>query len=401
MLVGGALTLAATHPAAAQSAEVLGTNNPDALDNQYTVVFNEQGTTPSGDIESAAANLATEHHGSVNHVYTSALHGFSAELTEQAASEIAALPEVDFVETVSEVSALNVTQTDTPNWGIDRIDQPSLPLDDSYTYPTSAGAGVTVYVMDTGIRDTHHEFGDRASSGLNFTDDGQDSGDCQGHGTHVAGSVGGAGYGVAKEAELVSLKVLGCSGTGTTDGIIAAIDHVTENATSPSVVNMSLGGASSGDDHAYEAAIQASIDSGVTYVVAAGNDNADACDYRPARFDDVITVGNSDSSDQRFVQDAADGSNFGSCVDIFAPGTDILSASHTSDTEVRAGTGTSMAAPHVAGVAALYLSDNPNASHADLKTAVLDHAVSGALTNVGEDSPNLLLNSEFLIGSGS
>ncbi|QSB04073.1 S8 family peptidase [Natronoglycomyces albus] len=391
-----ALALSVSSPASAQTAEIFGTDNPDVIDNQFMVVLNDTPGTSEENITGTAELIAGKYDGTINHIYSNALQGFSVEMNAAEAEKVAALPEVDFVEAVYEVEADTTTQSNPPNWGLDRIDQQSLPLDDEYTYPSSGGSGVTVYVMDTGIRTTHQEFGSRASTGPNFTGDGVDNGDCQGHGTHVAGSVAGAQYGVAKSADVVSLKVLACNGRGSLDGIIAAIDWVTDNASGPSIVNMSLGGNSSSGDQAYEAAINASINAGVTYVAAAGNDGANACNYSPARFENVITVGNSNSNDSRHISHPGP-SNFGPCVDIFGPGTDILSATHQNNTGVVSFTGTSMAAPHVAGVAALYLGENPNASPAQVENALLSNAVSGALSNIGQGSPNLLLNSQFLL----
>lgn len=391
----GAVGLTVTNSAAADTADILGADGPDVIDNRYIVVFQDQAGAQTSDIESAAADLAAEYDGSVNHVYSSVLQGFSAELDEKEAAEIAALPEVDYVEAVAELFPDTTTQPDPPNWGIDRIDQESLPLDASFTHPATAGDGVTVYVIDSGIRATHQEFGDRATVGPDFTGE-DDVTDCRGHGTHVAGTVAGADYGVAKSADVVGLRVLPCEGGAAVDDIVAAIEYVADDAEGSAVVNMSLGGSNDGNNAVYEAAINASVGAGFTYVVSAGNFNGDACDQRPASFEAPITVGNSNVSDERHVRDSESGSNFGTCVDIFAPGTDIESASQENDTDVNPRTGTSMAAPHVAGAAALYLGNNPNASPAEVEAALLDNAVSDQLTDVGEGSPNLLLNTQFL-----
>ncbi|NEK84512.1 S8 family peptidase [Blastococcus saxobsidens] len=303
--------------------------------------------------------------GSVRHLYTAALDGFAVRLPTALAERLASLPGVVAVERDAPVT-LAATQT-SATWGLDRIDQRALPLSGSFTYGAT-GAGVTAYVIDTGIRLDHADFGGRAVTGYDAVDGGS-ADDCNGHGTHVAGTVGGATLGVAKAASLVAVRVLDCAGSGTNAGVIAGIDWVTAHHQPgrPAVANMSLGG---GASSAVDSAVQRSIADGVTYAVAAGNGNAsgvpqNACNSSPARVSAALTVGASDRTDR-----PASFSNYGSCVDLFAPGVSITSDWHTGATATNTISGTSMATPHVAGVAALYLQGAPTASPATVATAI-------------------------------
>ena len=348
------------------------------IPNQYIVVLEDFVT----DIPGSARALAAVHHGQVGFVYDAALKGFSIRLPAAAAEALARDPYVKMVEEDGVMSA-DTTQTGA-TWGIDRIDQRNLPLSGTYTY-TANGTGVRVYVIDTGIRTTHTQFGGRASAVYDaFGGNGQD---CNGHGTHVAGTIGGSTYGVAKNCFLRAVRVLDCSGSGSTSGVIAGVNWVATNHISPSVANMSLGG---GASSSLDSAVNNAINSGVTFAIAAGNSNTDACTQSPARVGAAITVGSTTSSDAR-----SSFSNFGTCVDIFAPGSSITSAWDTSDTATNTISGTSMATPHVAGVAALYLSKFGNQSAATVRNALVNNATTGVISNVGSGSPNRLLFTNY------
>ena len=361
--------------------------------NQYIVVLEDWAAAPAGDASFApvvAEDMAASVRGRVKQVYKHALQGFTIETTEEGARLLAEDPRVKFVEEDGVVTA-STTQT-SPPWGLDRIDQRSLPLNSQYNY-TPNGAGVHVYVIDTGIRTTHAQFGGRANKVFDSIGDGQNGNDCNGHGTHVAGTVGGSTYGVAKGVSLHAVRVLNCQGSGTDSGVIQGVDWVTANHQSPAVANMSLGG---GASSALDTAVQNSINSGVTYAVAAGNDyGANACNTSPARVASAITVGSTTSSDSR-----SDFSNIGTCLDIFAPGSSILSAWNTSDTATNTISGTSMATPHVAGVAALYLQNNPSASPSTVANQIISTATTGVVSNAGTGSPNRLLYSLLTTGGG-
>ncbi|QYJ04353.1 S8 family peptidase [Nocardioides panacisoli] len=306
---------------------------------------------PGADAAATAQDARRTNGARVQHVYTEVLNGFAASIPQAALGVLRNLDQVARVEIDRGVQAFD-SQQPTPSWGLDRIDQRNLPGDDEFTY-TATGSGVTAYVVDTGIQINHPDFEGRASHGTDTIDGDTDATDCNGHGTHVAGTIGGEAYGVAKDVDLVGVRVLDCNGSGSTAGVIAGLDWVVANHQGgPAVANMSLGGGSS---VALDNAVQRVIDDGITMAVAAGNSNADACGTSPARVPAALTVGASGENDAR-----ASFSNVGDCVDLFAPGVDITSTWLNNSTNTISGT--SMASPHVAGVAAQYLSTAPGAS---------------------------------------
>ena len=375
----GALALAAcqdaTAPASTDSAPSLATS--ERIPGRFIITLRD---------DADASAVARAHGVSPDFVYSHALNGFAGEMSDAARSGL--LRDARVVRVEQDGIAYKTTTQSGATWGLDRIDQRALPLSKTFTY-TNTGSGVTAYIIDTGIRFDHAEFGGRAVSGYDAVDGGT-ADDCDGHGTHVAGTVGGATYGVAKGVRLVAVRVLDCAGSGTLSGVIAGIDWVAGNVSGPSVANLSLGASanSSVDD-----ATRRMIAAGVATAIAAGNGNRggrqqDACGYSPARVAEGMTIGATTSTDAK-----TSWSNYGACVDFFAPGSSIVSAGHTSSTGTATMSGTSMAAPHVAGVAALYLQSNATATPQQVGDALYAATTKGIVTSSSTANNHLLFTS--------
>ena len=362
----------------AEPSGVLGLDAENVIPNEYIVVYKEN--VGRSMVANSAETITQQYGATIMRTYSHALNGFAATLNDKAIEALLADESVAFIST-NKIISIADTQNN-PTWGLDRIDQRNLPVDNSYTYGTS-GDGVHAYIIDTGVRDTHNEFTGRYGGGFDAIDNDNTAQDCNGHGTHVAGTVGGTTYGVAKDVTIYGVRVLDCGGSGTTDGVIAGVDWVTANFTAPAVANMSLGG---GVDDALDNAVTNSIAAGVVYALAAGNESTDACNGSPARTPNALTVGSTTNTDAR-----SGFSNFGTCVDVFAPGSDITSAWIGSDTDTTTISGTSMASPHVAGVVALYLEANPTHTPAQIMSTLLGQASQGRVGNPGFGSPNLLV----------
>lgn len=374
-------------PVKAVKAKAPGVGGVQSFSN-FIVVFRALPGNPAAE----SARLASAHGGQVTFTYETALKGFAVRLPSAAAEAFLEAmeknPNVDYVERDLLVAAFQTTQPGA-TWGLDRADQRDLPLSSAYTYNAN-GNGVRAYVVDTGILASHTDFGGRVATGYSAINDGYGTSDCNGHGTHVAGTVGGATWGIAKGVALVPVRVLDCNGSGTTSGVIAGVDWVAKNGQRPGVLNLSLGGGASAS---LDTAVANTVAAGYTVVVAAGNDNANACNYSPARASTAITVGATTSTDAR-----ASYSNFGSCLDLFGPGSSIRSTWYTSTTATATLSGTSMASPHVAGLAALILQNQPAASAATVTNSILTAATTAKVTSAGSGSPNLLI---YTLGTSS
>lgn len=353
---------------------------------RYIVVFKDEVVGAQATSDQLLATVGAK----ADFVYSASIKGFAARMSALSADQLRKDPRVKYIELDKPVH-IAITQTPTPSWGLDRIDQNNLPLNNSYTY-ANEGAGVHFYGIDTGILGTHTEFTGRMSNGVDEIGGGTT--DCNGHGSHTASTVGGTKYGVAKKVTIHPVRVLDCGGSGTFAQVIAGIDWVTANHQSPAVANMSLGG---GFDQATNDAVTASIASGVVYSISSGNSSANACSFSPASTPNAITVNASDITDVR-----ASFSNFGTCTDIFGPGVNITGAwiGAPANNATNTISGTSMAAPHVAGAAALYLSANPTATPAQVATALINNATNNKITNPGTGSPNKLIYMGFIGGGG-
>ena len=377
-------SLLSVRSSAVQKSKFVRSYNPVA--NQYIVVLDDNfvGRSASApEVEAEAQFLSSLYGGSIRKIYSNALRGYSVSMSPQQAEELSRNERVRFVE---EDSVVSVSSTQTgAGWNLDRVDQRSLPLNTTFDY-TGTGAGAHVYIVDSGIRVTHQEFGGRASVSLDLVGDGQNGNDCMGHGTHVAGTAVGATYGVAKNAFVHAVRVLNCSGQGQISNMVAAVDWITANRINPAVVNISITAA--GSVPSLETAVTNSVASGVVFTISAGNSAYDACAYSPGRTPAAITVGATMEGDDR-----ASFSNFGQCVDIFAPGWQILSAGIADDTAPRVMNGTSMAAPLVAGVAAVYRGANPSAAPSTVTQVLVNASTTGVVTNIDGTSPNKLLYS--------
>jgi subtilisin family serine protease len=373
------LTMVATQPASAAQGQVLGAGRPDAIPDSYIVQIKDS-ASPKWASAQTARDLTAKYGGQVKVAWQHALNGFAVTMNAEQAGKMAADSRVEYVQQDARVHIADA-QPNPPSWGIDRIDQRNLPLDNNYTYDTTA-SNVHAYVIDTGIRITHSTFGGRATWGFNAID--TNNTDCNGHGTHVAGTIGGSQYGVAKGVQLVAVKVLDCGGNGSFTQVVNGINWVTQNAIKPAVANMSLG--AQGTDAPTENAVRGAIASGVTFAIASGNSNANACNFTPARVAEAITVNASDTNDAR-----ASFSNYGNCTDIFGPGVNITSSWNTDDTATNTISGTSMATPHTAGVAALWLAAHPGDAPDAVQAALIANATPDKITNPGSGSPNRLL----------
>ncbi|MCP2246072.1 S8 family peptidase [Lentzea aerocolonigenes] len=370
--------------AAQPEGQILAENAPNSVQDSYIVVLRDNAMARDA-VRGNSDGLVGRYGGKIGFTYKAAFKGFSATMSASQAKRLAADPAVAYVEQDRTVQIL-ADQLNPPSWGLDRVDQTDLPLNNKYSYSTDA-SNVTAYVIDTGINYDHTDFGGRASFGFDAFTDGQNGKDCQGHGTHVSGTVGGATYGVAKNVKLKAVRVLNCGGGGSVSTEAAGVDWVTANAVLPAVANMSLyTGTANEPSRVLDDAVRASIQRGVTYVVAAGNFNDDSCKYSPQRVTETINVMATARTDAR-----ASFSSYGTCSDLFAPGQDIVSASYNNNTGSATMSGTSMASPHVAGAAALYLADNPGKTPAEVQAAIIAAATPNKVTSPGTNSPNRLL----------
>ncbi|KAF7764994.1 serine protease [Pseudoalteromonas citrea] len=382
------------------AAQMIEVDQAKAIDNKYIVVFDAPKIIDKTDKKAIAAYIAqqtkilsNQYNVTVEREFGTALNGVLVDASKKQIHTLLSNPNVKYIEQdqIVSVTPLVDSKADQGNaiWGLDRVDQTDLPLNSNYHYDYD-GSGVTAYVIDTGVLISHNEFGNRASHGYDFIDNDNNATDCNGHGTHVAGTVGGNSYGVAKNVNVVGVRVLGCNGSGSNSGVIAGINWVKNNASGPSVANMSLGG---GASQATDDAVNNAVASGISFVVAAGNDNSSACNYSPARAANAITVGSTTSSDGR-----SSFSNYGNCLDIYAPGSSIKSAWYNSNSATNTISGTSMASPHVAGAVALYLDQDPSLSPSQIDSLLSQRSSKNKVSDAKSGSPNELL---FTLGTST